>query len=80
MPGSHYDAGSYRQAVQRGCRKAGVPVWHPHQLRHNYATMIRREYGLDVAQVLLGHASINATQIYAEVNIVKARSAAEVVG
>src|SRR6476646_5133730 len=40
--------------------------WHPHQLRHNAATRFRREFGLDVAQVLLGHKTLAVTQVYAE--------------
>lgn len=55
-------------------------TWSPNQLRHNAATEFRREFGLDVAQVLLGHARADVTQVYAEVNRVKAMSAIEKVG
>src|SRR5512135_941927 len=34
-PRDRYDANSYRHAVAYGCRKAGIPPWHPNQLRHN---------------------------------------------
>jgi site-specific recombinase XerD len=40
--------------------------WHPHQLRHNAATLFRREHGLEVARILLGHKNMVVTQIYAE--------------
>ncbi len=41
--------------------------WHPHQLRHNAATRIRREFGLEAAQLVLGHASAAITDaVYAE--------------
>ncbi len=40
--------------------------WHPHQLRHSMATQVRREFGLEAAQVFIGHASADVTQIYAE--------------
>jgi integrase len=40
--------------------------WHPNQLRHTRATEIRRRYGLEAAQVLLGHSRADVTQIYAE--------------
>jgi len=43
-----------------------LPHWHPNQLRHSAATRIRREYGLEAAQVLLGHARADVTEIYAE--------------
>ena len=31
--GQRYSTESYRVAIARGCDKAGVPRWHPHQLR-----------------------------------------------
>ncbi|RIK66067.1 MAG: hypothetical protein DCC65_10610 [Planctomycetota bacterium] len=41
--------------------------WHPHQLRHSAATMLRREFGLEAAQLTLGHASAQITDaVYAE--------------
>jgi len=40
--------------------------WHPHQLRHTAATEIRRTFGIEAAQVVLGHASLNVTEVYAE--------------
>lgn len=43
-----------------------IPHWHPHQLRHNYATNIRRQYGIEAARVMLGHATTTMTEIYAE--------------
>lgn len=64
--GEHYTAASYRRAVERACGKAGVPVWTPHRLRHNAATEIRQEFGLEAAQVMLGHSRADVTQIYAE--------------
>jgi integrase len=42
--------------------------WHPHQLRHSAATSVRREFGLESAQVMLGHTTLSATEIYAERN------------
>jgi integrase len=40
--------------------------WHPNQLRHAYATRVRRLHGLEAAQVLLGHSRADVTQVYAE--------------
>jgi integrase len=40
--------------------------WHPNQLRHTFATRVRKEHGLEAAQVLLGHAKADVTQVYAE--------------
>ena len=46
--------------------------WHPHQLRHNFATAIRQRHGLEMAQILLGHARADVTQIYAERDLKRA--------
>ena len=41
--------------------------WHPHQLRHTAATEIRRAFGLEAAQLALGHSSAQVTDaVYAE--------------
>jgi integrase len=42
-------------AVQRACKKAGIPPWSPRQLRHTRATVIHRAFGLEVARTVLGH-------------------------
>jgi len=54
--------------------------WHPHQLRHNYATRIRREFGLEAAQVLLGHTKADVTQVYAERDANRAAAVAAKIG
>lgn len=46
--------------------------WHPHQLRHNAATRLRKEFGIEAARVVLGHSSAAVTEIYAEVDKAKA--------
>ncbi len=40
--------------------------WHPHQLRHNAATKLRKEYGIELARIILGHRHADITQVYAE--------------
>ena len=60
---------SYEQAIKKACRKAGIEPWSPNQLRHAAATKIREAYGLEAAQVVLGHSNASTTQIYAERNI-----------
>jgi len=79
-PGEHYTPASYRKAITRACKAAGVPVWHPHQLRHTAGTNIRKEMGLEAAQVWLGHAQANVTQVYAEVDRARALQIAERMG
>jgi integrase len=53
--------------------------WSPNQLRHSTATEIRKRYGLEAAQVILGHSKADVTQIYAERDLaLGVRVAAEV--
>lgn len=56
---------SLYNAVINACKAAGIGYWHPNQLRHAAATMLRRELGLDSAQAVLGHSRIETTQHYA---------------
>lgn len=65
-PGQQYAKDSYRQAIHRACKRAGVAKWSPNQLRHTAATEARAEFGLDGAQLILGHAHAKTTEIYAE--------------
>jgi len=43
-----------------------VPKWTPNRLRHTAGTNIRHKFGLEAAQVMLGHRQAAVTQIYAE--------------
>ena len=43
-----------------------LAYWAPNRLRHARATEVRRTYGLEAAQVILGHAKADVTQVYAE--------------
>jgi integrase len=54
--------------------------WHPNQLRHTFATRVRKDYGLEAAQVLLGHSRADVTQVYAERNEELARVTAAKIG
>jgi integrase len=81
-PAGRYTTRSYSYAVARAVQKANrarkadvagadfalVPHWHPNQLRHTFATRVRKGYGLEAAQVLLGHSKADVTQVYAERN------------
>jgi integrase len=54
--------------------------WHPNQLRHSAATQIRKEFGLEAAQVVLGHAKADMTQRYAERDMQKGQDVARKIG
>lgn len=75
-PGQCFDHTSYRGAIQRAAKNANVEIWHPYQLRHLTATMIRDALGLEHAQAALGHSSISMTELYAKLALSKAIEAA----
>jgi integrase len=95
-PGECYTTASYLVAVYRGCEKAFPPPqelvgealktwsrehrWHVHQLRHTAATTLRKEHGLEAAQVILGHRTLTVTQVYAEKNVAAAQAVMAIVG
>jgi integrase len=54
--------------------------WQPNQLRHSFATRIRKQYGLEAAQVLLGHTRADVTQVYAERDTALANKVAGMIG
>jgi integrase len=54
--------------------------WTPYQLRHAFATRVRKDHGLEAAQVLLGHSRADITEIYAERNEELAATVAAKIG
>ncbi len=93
-PGANYTTERYARAVASGVMRGNarrellagegnydvIPHWHPNQLRHSFATRVRRKHGLEAAQVLLGHANANVTQVYAERDMRLAAEVAREVG
>jgi integrase len=79
-PGRRYSTDSYRKAIHRACEKAGVEQWSPNQLRHAAATAIRKRFGLESAQVALGHATAEVTQVYAERDLARLVEVAKQIG
>ena len=67
---THAITRSIHYACERVRRRGGewmeFPNWNVHQIRHAWATRVRALHGLEAAQATLGHASLDATQIYAE--------------
>jgi integrase len=75
MPADLVDAPADETAEAKAARlkrarawRAGH-TWHPHQLRHNAATWLRKTYGLEAAQVILGHKTLAVTEVYAAKNV-----------
>jgi integrase len=83
-----YDTDSYRRAIDYGIIKANrtrksdekIPHWHPNQLRHSFATAVRKQFGVEAAQVGLGHARTDVVEVYAEKNLGLATHVAQQVG
>jgi integrase len=80
QPGERYSVDTYGNAIERACLKAGIPEWHPNQLRHSKATEIRKEAGLDAARAVLGHRTPTITETYAEIDQAKAAEVMEKLG
>ena len=69
--------------INRERSEANLPPidhWHPYQLRHARATEVREQYGVEVAQVILGHSRIDMTQHYAGVTEQKAKEVGKLLG
>ena len=84
--GSRWDRGSEWKARLGTALLAELKAWrvahrwHPHQLRHNAATHLRKEFGIEVARIILGHRSASVTEIYAELDDAKAKKVMRRIG
>ena len=63
-PGERYNASSFNNAVKRGCKRAGVERFTPYDLRRSAATRVRAKLSKEAAKLLLGHVSIDTTDMY----------------
>lgn len=95
-PGDRYTSHSYCNIVRRACviaeerahklhpeidpKQQIIEPWTPHQLRHSFGTFVRGKYGLEAAQVALGHSRADVTEIYAERDLSLARRVASEIG
>ena len=78
--GKQFRGGAYADAIASACKRAGVLHWTPNQLRHAGGTEVRNKFGLDHAQIILGHANASTTEIYAKVEAEKAIKVAKEIG
>ena len=54
-PGDHWEVSAYGHAILRACKASGVEPWPPNQLRHSFATEVRKRFGLAATKAVLGH-------------------------
>ena len=57
-----------------------VAHWFPYQLRHARATEVREQFGVEVAQSILGHSRVDTTEIYAKQTEAKAKEVGKLIG
>lgn len=88
-----YDTASYRRGIAYAIKKINrqqnalpksqrnlVEHWHPHQLRHQFATVVRERLGAEAVQIGLGHKSTDLVDLYAEKNLAAAQRIADEIG
>jgi integrase len=94
--GAKYSKDSYARAIARACalafpapddldpdaRREWVAAhrWSPNQLRHTFATEVRKQFGIESVQVLLGHSNLRTSEIYAERDSAKGSLVAKAIG
>jgi integrase len=78
--GKTYTTRSYRQAIHRACKRAKIDPWNPNQIRHAWATEVRKMFGIEAVAAGLGHSDIKMAETYAERDIEKAKEVARKVG
>jgi integrase len=79
-PGRQYARPSLPQAIRRAVAKAGVEPWTLAQLRHSRATLLREQFGIDVAAVVLGHSRPSTTFHYSRAAVAHAIDAVRQAG
>jgi integrase len=76
----HYSTNAVTCAIRRACLKAGVPIWSAGQLRHSAATALGKNHSIETVRVILGHTSIQTSQVYTEIDTDRAVAAVAAVG
>jgi integrase len=79
-PGERYSPQAIAHAIRAACDKHDLERWHPHQIRHTAATLMRREFGLDATRAVLGQHAPQVTELYAELDLGKAVEVARKLG
>jgi len=71
----------FAELIRRACDAAGIPRWHPHQLRHNRATEVAHLYESDEhAAAAIGDTPHVAATVYADPSDAVAKRIARATG
>jgi integrase len=74
------DADERKRLAQLAAEWRAGHCWSPNQLRHNAGTRIRAAYGIEASRIILGHASVATSEIYAEIDRDKAKEIMDKLG
>ena len=79
--GDRYTTPSYRQALERACRAAKVPIISPHSIRHRFLTEVANDatLGLAAAAQAANHSNLATTTRYVHADPMLAVLVAEAV-
>lgn len=92
MPGTQWTTTTYGKAIAKAVKRANkarrkedenaelIPTWSPNRLRHSVATAVRKTFGLEASQVVLGHSSCDVSQVYAQRDSALGRKVAAEIG
>lgn len=68
----HSDDPDFERLRRRAAEWRAAHCWSPNQLRHTAGTEVRKKFGAEAAQTVLGHSHLTVTEIYAERDLAKA--------
>lgn len=74
------EAGAKAMRLKEATGWRELHCWHPNQLRHTQATVVRAKFGIEAAQMVLGHSKTDMTEIYAERDFEKAAEVMKQIG
>jgi integrase len=78
MDGGRLSTDRYYLWIAQGCKAANVAPFNPHRIRHTTATeLLRRGVDVATARDVLGHHSLEVTNIYAHSNPIRIRQASD---
>lgn len=68
----YYSKSAYHKRLRQAALAAGVTPWAANRLRHNALTRYDEAAGIQAASVIVGHAKVETTQVYAARNLQQA--------